>query len=481
MKLDKYIENDQLNFDLLVNDLIGINEDAFHVKAVLEFLFEQLNTNLPGLVTECIKITLSKLSAYKEKPFDLKSLWPKILKKTTKLLCKKNKEMLYEESLILTSILASGIVEFNRLSLENCATFVEGHYCFYGFSSESIFDIYVENSKSPSLIKKKDSEYRHPVHFPDLEEDFLMKICCTNTWFSNLDATGKVRGTLAQYYTTHLYSQLTFPIDSKKDIKNHYAIKNLALWTICLGSHLSKTGNAKALEAIEHFVRNIQSIKLSHGETGIDFTPLVVPDGLKMFLERIEFPYLLTDTKKHEEIVKRVSGFMTMGDCELKPKKLSWDVTFDAKIIGETGFKKCHIDCKLWTKSAGIPAVYKYYEQACKDSSPITIIIVKGFTKSLQPSDVLENLNTISRNVEMESDSDSDNEESAKKKVKRDYIGLLGALWENQSNNLNIYTIKFDKSDFSFKCTAIKEFDSPTGVFIIVDSNFMPPSLSKWN
>ena len=104
MKLDKYIENDQLNFDLLVTDLIGINEDSLQVKTVLEFLFEQLNKFVWSLLQNASRLHFGKLSAYKEEPVRFEVFWPKILKRLRNFFAKRIK-MLDKESLTLTSIL----------------------------------------------------------------------------------------------------------------------------------------------------------------------------------------------------------------------------------------------------------------------------------------------------------------------------------------------------------------------------------------
>ena len=155
----------------------------------------------------------------------------------------------------------------------------------------------------------------------------------------------------------------------------------------------------------------------------------------------------------------------------------------------------------------GMPSLYEYYEKACKDKHPISIIIAKSFIELFEDPDALKKLKNDSENrkarkiaaaakaleeansKEKASKDEIVDEKSnvpadtnpASKKVKKDYIGLLEKLWEDESNSINIYVVKFDESARTFKYTALLEFDNPIGVFLVVNSTFNPPSISGTN
>lgn len=148
---------------------------------------------------------------------------------------------------------------------------------------------------------------------------------------------------------------------------------------------------------------------------------------------------------------------MQTGQFHLARDPIEWDVTFDVKRIGETDFTNGCIECKLWSTPVGIHEFSKVYETACEDALPISIAVVGSFQESLQNFDLSEEAKI--------------DEEEVKVGSKR-HRKKLDSLCNKQKNKINIYTIEFNESDFSFKSTAIKEFDDPVGVFLLVNSNF---------
>lgn len=295
VKLETFIQNGKINFDRLVYDLIGENQNSPHVKVILEFLFDQLNTNFPGLVTASIEFALEILSIYRKQPFDLMNFWTYIVRYSSIKLCRKNGKILWEGSFGLTAHILTfppGPNKITNSDFEKCTEMVDGHYYLYGNSSESIFNIYYD----------KDSDPKYPVYFPDLEEDFLFTISCLHTWFLNLDSYNRMKGTLGYYYRKFIYGTRNFFLFSPREV-NQYC-KILSNWSICFGSHSNSNGKAKPLEIIEHFVRNIQSISRPYEKSGIDFKSLVVPESLKKFLDTIEIPCLFLKGTKDLEIVK---------------------------------------------------------------------------------------------------------------------------------------------------------------------------------
>ena len=123
VKLETFIQNGKINFDRLVYDLIGENQHSSYVKVVLEFLFEQLSTNFPGLVTACIEFALEILSFYKKQSFDLMNFWTYIARYSSMKLCRTNWKILWEESLILTAHILTfppGPAKITNSDLEKC-------------------------------------------------------------------------------------------------------------------------------------------------------------------------------------------------------------------------------------------------------------------------------------------------------------------------------------------------------------------------
>lgn len=45
-------------------------------------------------------------------------------------------------------------------------------------------------------------------------------------------------------------------------------------------------------------------------------------------------------------------------------------------------------------------------------------------------------------------------------------------MWTKPSNNIDIYTFKYDETEGKFTVGCLKSFPSPRGAFILVESNF---------
>ena len=502
--LDRFIENDQLNLDRLINDLIGEdNQNTHYVKSVIGFLFEQLNTGLPGLITECINIALKKLSAYREVEFDLTTLWSSIVEKATAEILLKRKKMVVSESGIISTAHILNFVSSWRTELENdesCAKMVNEHFFLYGDRNDSIFDIFLSDTIPPRLANSDNTPYCDQVYFPELEEDFLLTILCLKSLLTENDVTGDVMGTLGYYHQRFLDGKINFEFPSNSTVQNSYALEVLANWSICSASHLSSTGNAQALQVLQRFFRNIQSIGPQRATNAISFQYLELPASLENFLAGFKIPFLCLDADIYREIIQRVSPFITMGSSWLTETNARRDVFFQAKKIGQDGFVKCFIECKLWGTPVGMPSLYEYYEKACKDKHPISIIVAKSFIELFEDPDALKKLKNdsekrkarevaakakakenASKDEIVDEKATTDDTNPVSKKVKKDYIGLLEELWEDEANKINIYAVKFDKSARTFKYTALLEFDNPIGVFLIVNSTFNPPVISGTN
>ena len=197
------------------------------------------------------------------------------------------------------------------------------------------------------------------------------------------------------------------------------------------------------------------------------------------FLKGFEIPYLFPGAVEEREIVQKVSNFIKMGCSKTSTGR---DVIFQAKKAGQDEFVDCFIECKLWEAPIGMSSLYEYYEKACKNKNPISIIVAKSFIELFEDPDAFQNAskkdNPRGETNKVHEDA-ADNKPPKSKRVKIDYIELLEKLWVDESNRINIYTVKFNESDLTFKYTALLESEKPVGVFLIVNSNFTPPKKQK--
>ena len=480
VKLDNFILENEIQYDSLLSTLIGDSQDAPYVKSILKFLVEQSATGSPGLLTVCFVAALDELCQYKSMPYDLKLLWSKIVDKATTKLCLRKRQLLSPHGLISTAHILTfpSILKNLQETSNGCAKKVNEHYFFYGPKSKSIFNLCFPTDGSSNLVTTDGKLFQDQVYFPELEEDFMLTITCLNSWIKNVDATGRMLSTLGHIYKIYLNETFNYSIESTAEVTNSFALEILVHWCNCFASH-----KRESLKFLEHFLRNIQSIESQSKNVGIDFKPLIVSESLRRFLDRYEVPYLFPNATQDRPIVQRVYEFMKMGNSYRPASKIGWDVIFEAKMIDDTSLTECFIECKLWSNSVGIPMIFKYYKKSCADMHPISILVARSFQESLESPEILEKRKKLSANERSVEEAEIEAEElsrsSSNKRIKKDYVELLENLWEDPLKHINLYTIKFDESDLSFKCTALKEFEHPIGVFLVVDSNFIPQSLSR--
>lgn len=175
------------------------------------------------------------------------------------------------------------------------------------------------------------------------------------------------------------------------------------------------------------------------------------------------------------KLARDLAPFMKLGTCSHPKNEYGWDVLFDFEYDGhkETG----HAECKLWSEPIGLNSIDAYYRKACEKQSKFSIIVVKSIQECLKIA-----VPTVKPGREAK-------REAAEEICKNgnENLGKIENAWElNDENGINIYAIAFEKSIGEngiqigkFTVFPLKEFENPTGVFIIVESSFNPLERSK--
>ena len=535
-KLAEFIKDDVVKYDELLLKLIGFSTtsedyqqklDAEYIVNLLKFLIdEQAPTSLPGLIIGAIQFIINELANYKTSKFDLKTLWENTVREGVELISGRKANVLQKFGLFTSAHILTFPTEFKNEydRMDGCARAVNDHFFSYGPPNLPIFDLYqilVENNIKFSL-EPNGLVFEDPVFFPSLNDDFFLNITCLNAIFKRSDYT------VASLHEGFLKNWYTFKIQSHSKVPDSFAFELLAHWCICYAGHVNVNGKTKASDAIDFFLKNIQVVEFG---TLSKFEEFSAPTSLKTFLNDIEIPYLFTNTTQSSAIAKRVSKFISMGNSYRPPNMIGWDVVFEAKIGSD--LKKCLIECKLWSRPVGIATFFKYYRKACISGIPISILVVKSIQKSLQTPVALLSKDEMIEDEEIEeigeieniynynlfkdipdpendlSDPEDEIYQDEEKEQERDtkaakitinYAEELQKLWNGQINDnnnannndndntnsntatksyINIYTVTFNSNNFTFTWKALKEFDNPTGVFIITDSNFNPALISS--
>jgi hypothetical protein len=129
----------------------------------------------------------------------------------------------------------------------------------------------------------------------------------------------------------------------------------------------------------------------------------------------------------------------------------------------------------LWTDSVRLSQIYPYYKKACVNGIKFSILVAKNVQNSLHKPKRAKKIKINSKN---------NNNETASSKNKN-YVDEIEKLGNNGPSRLNLYCIRPERDDPSsssltgnINVEVIKEFTDPTGVFILIESNFHPADRS---
>jgi len=247
-------------------------------------------------------------------------------------------------------------------------------------------------------------------------------------------------------------------------------------------------GNSSTvLEAADSDFININEARISKGIRDETFVSPPAPSN---------------EAIKIGELIAEMAPFISIGTCYRPKNNVGWDVLFDMKYgtVPSTGY----IECKLWSKPVGLPLMFPYYKKACLNGFKLSILVTSKIQVSLVSEKASKFKRTMLMNstetdnatkteteteIETETETEIDNaiqkaaEQAKEELVQNKYEKMINNLWIDPKQRINIYTISFrnqidenqQKQVGSFKFGILKEFENPTGVFIILESSFNPP------
>jgi hypothetical protein len=415
------------------------------------------------------------------------------------------------------------------------------NYFYYGKSGEDSFDLEIGREKdemfeeedyyvyelvhiSPddALSKELYRDNRLFVencHFSAVYEDSLLCLSVWNLWNSIPTA---IKPTLAYFCDYNLRKILKRSNYSDRSVSKFFSLEILAQWAIAYASHAKIYSKVGGFSVLKLFILNIQSLKDTEKlEKMINsFNNLQLPQNLNDFMSRVKIPYLVNgppkkslightdrdinpnmkaseseeangiESKKIAELSRDLSPFIKFGTCHRPLNSAGWDVLFDMKVDGvdEIGY----IECKLWTVPIGLPLIYPYYKKACVSGIKFSILVAKNIQNGLHTKFIKnqERSEKPKKAKKIKIDTKIKNNETASSKNKN-YVDEIEKLGNNGPSRLNLYCIRPERDPSSSSSSdaltgninveVIKEFTDPTGVFILIESNFNPPNRSSKN
>ena len=346
---------------------------------------------------------------------------------------------------------------------------------------------------------KYTKDFEHSCHFSQVYDDFLLPYCMWNLWY-----TKKLKDvySLANLYKNEL-EEIKKDRCNQKDSES-FSLELLSLWSIAYASHCDFEGNASGLQALDEFIKNLQVFEDGYSKS---FEGYRVPEGLGLFLSDVNVPYLVCgapladsvviseaeesdfvnaeeakkakrirtdvldspdDTERFNELIAEYAPIVSIGTCYRPRNNSRWDLLFDLKYKKIKGLG--YIECDLWSKVVNLPLMFPYYKKACFNGFKVSILICNHIQVTIEEEANLKQKKSKTKYTEVNSEMQQDK-----------YQEMLNELWNSNDQGLiSIYAISYrSKLDHAtetqvglFECKALKEFDNPAGVFILLESNF---------
>lgn len=529
-------ENNEKFFTKILNELINLKKISIEsIKKQLEKLIKitilQLKTNLPGLAILSFQSLFDSISSscsdYKsQKSLSIvEKVWKlTIFKIITLVLNRKPKiaeihghlasahiltfkdsfvKKIHETGSAATKKVKNNLFYFGKYSEKQIITLKAGKKAKIISDPFDLLNREDEPSFTDLIVIKKDSGesvllneneelWVDRCHFPKLSDDLYAHLIAWQSWNSfNSDGS---RYSLALIYEKYLKEAFSFEIKSGAKVPDAFSLELLAHWSIAYASHYDVSGKTTGLKIIVEFLLNLY--KPIEGDS-LFFCHPDIPASLKEFLNRIRVPYLIADHDLHNQcnktFIEELKPFIEFG-CSWRPQNsIGFDVLFDL-FLDETKFSG-YIECKLWSTALGIGDLYTYYVKALKYKSPVSFLVCKSVTKNLklnfdeilrlyeEKTIIKTKKRKVSPKTKTNVKSADQHHELLETEKTADIINFF-KLWNGEDqektpkNKINLYYVEPEvgRNNFvSFKFNVLKEFVDPSGVFIIIKSNFCPP------
>lgn len=342
-----------------------------------------------------------------------------------------------------------------RITFAECS--INEHFYYFGYPEER--NILKFKYDGTNLVDTNGTYYVKS-YFPPFQDDIFTHLAI---WYK-LKSNTSVGSVVSAYKRVLL--DITPNINSmSNDFRSQ---ENVAYWSIAHSTHQNFNGNTEGALFFTNVVKNFQSFdpNVKAVETaGTDSIPLglvsikslSVPTSLQNFLEKIKVPYLLPSKLPNLEFGGDMvnfedffEGFCNFGVCSRCTNQMGLDVCFDLFKDGE--MRVGYVECKYTKLHKTTSEVLKYVQRAGEKRSPLT------FYMSYELNSDLKEHHSLQKHVQTCD-------------LRQSTIDTL-----NSDFNTNIYCVYYE-SEKTLSMVALREFDDPDSVFIIVETNFQAPKV----
>jgi hypothetical protein len=534
--LAMYLNNSRtnINYQALKGNLLSERDlsiiDWTYLESLLKLAVRQSKTNLPGLALVSLKCLIEQIVLLRgsEESLDKLKFWTSLLSKIQREVLERKPKIDSDEGHISSAHILTfpSPIKKNHEVGALAGEKVNNHLFFFGLPNDTkIFKLSASRSGNEKVKFARNNpsiEWEDHCFFPLFKNDFFVHMISWNSWYSITRV-----GTVASLYQKYKNAKNGMNVSSDANVTDGFQLELLSHWAACYASHVNFNGQATGLDFTAEFMKNLQVLPEQFSFDIIDF-----PSTLSAFLMKVSVPYLIGPDSFDKRFNSSISQFINIGMSYRPVNKVGWDVIFDSSFDGAPA--KSFIECKLWTRSVDISLIFKYYERACDLGCPVSFLVVKSFQGSLNKK--FDDLTKQEIQEEIQARLQKEQEERAKnaalikddeilkvaanvdkvnftedisikvspapapapepelssdnKKVKLDKkepasIEDFKKLFDESGKRINIYTAKMQSIESSqsnyFTFQALKEFENPTGVFIILQTTFNPVFRSSYS
>ena len=375
---------------------------------------------------------------------------------------------------------------------------INDHYYYFGTDEDPAIMKFgcVKCPFSKSELTFHGVPYIPRSNFHIFRDDVFL---CMGLW-KNIDARDGIL-TVASVVSSYIH-QADNATKNPNALSNNYSAQECVMfWGICNTSHREVSNMTSGPVALVRFIENVQvnndTFKSLGLNTSIIFNPFHVPLNLLLcpnlvpFLSKIKVPYLIPDATITSEIRDQLAGICEIGDCSRLSNNEGIDIKFEIRFGEDEQKRDAFIECKYKDENLSKIEVLKYIIRAKDRNSPFSMLVTYSLQESLKSA---AGWMADPEPFELEKDAELPAEPAAPKKVRitkkkidfEEQKRILKNLeikekrieFEKQQkakiHGVSIYSVFYDDKNV-MKMVPLVEFDNPSGVFIIVQTNFLVP------
>lgn len=512
LEWDKYNLNiADFNLSPLLKDLRithDDNDELFRLKNLFCLMKEQSSTCLQGVSLKVFKGFKEKLFMQRQKKLDVTEIWEHLIHNLNLELEDRKPDAFknhgpYHSLAMLSNnqvISDNTVSELDKserpvptpdIVLET----INMHYYFFGDVNDPIV---IPFKNANGSLKFQGHPFTNCSYFNLFKDDLFLCMALWSKIISNSKLT--VASIACRYMIT-----LPGADRNKAALRNNSSSQEcMVYWAICDSTHNEVSSLRSCPDFLIKLVENVQidnetfkmvpKVNADNRTFQPFYLTLDIVPKLKMFLNRIEIPFLIPSEIITPGIIKKLEGLCEFGSCNRLSNSEGLDIEFELKFDNSKQKRHGYIECKYQDKPLSDIEAKDYINKAKNRGSPFSLLVtfslcedlktknyfVKERTQPVRTKQIITNAKKVKSDFETGRTEQNDetaifNEIEIFDETKQNENAVKTAGQIKKIDKMSIYSIFYKESQMEI--VPLIEHENPERVFIIIETNFCLPKI----